>query len=146
QVNAGRYAVGTFGGVLIRAETDGAKVRLLDANSSKEIATLVALDHDEWVVTTPDGRFDTNKPLDHIDGLAWILSDDPMTPRPLDLFMRQYYEPGLLRRRLSCWNIDKCKAEFKAVPDITGLNLSRTAVYLRKVQDAKLTIFGKHDK
>jgi hypothetical protein len=122
---------------MIRAETDAAKVRLLDANSGKEVATLIGLNDDEWVVTTPDGRFDTNKPLDDIHGLAWIVSDDPMTPRPLDLFTRQYYEPGLLGRLLKCVAANTCGKEFKSLPSIAKINRLQPALTLRTAREIR---------
>ena len=52
-----------------------------------------------WIVTTPDGRFDTNN-LEEIKGLHWIMPDDPLTPLPIEAFMKDYYEPRLLSRIL----------------------------------------------
>jgi WD40 repeat protein len=130
-VNAGRYAVGKLGGVMVRAEVDEAKVRLREEDSGKEIATLIPLNDTEWAVTTPEGRFDTNKPLDAVTGLAWIVSNDPMTPRPLELFLRQYYEPGLLRRLLSCPVLGNCATEFPKLPSIAGLKRARPSTAFR---------------
>ena len=75
-------------------------MKLWRTDSDTPLATLVALTDDEWVVTTPDGRFDTNKDLDSIEGLHWVVPDDRMTSVPLEIFMRDYYEPGLLQRLL----------------------------------------------
>src|SRR5690606_9467330 len=39
--------------------------------------------------------------LEDIQGLHWIMSDDPLNPLPLEVFMRDYYEPRLLSRILA---------------------------------------------
>lgn len=67
-----------------------------------------------WVVVDPHGRFDTNN-LEQLKGLQWIMPDDPLTPLPLEIFMREYYEPGLLPRIIN-------GETFPAVSDLSGLN------------------------
>jgi hypothetical protein len=57
------------------------------------------LNDDNWVVVTPDGRFDTNN-LDESKGLHWIMPDAPLRAFPLEIFMRDYYEPRLVSRVL----------------------------------------------
>jgi WD40 repeat protein len=107
------------------------KVDLYDRRSDKLLASLIALDDSDWVVTTPNGFFDTNKPLDNIQGLQWVISDEPMMPRPLDLFMRQYYQPGLLSRLMHCTrdrDPKACDREFPRVPAIGLIDRSRPTV------------------
>lgn len=60
----------------------------------------MSLRNGDWIVAIPDGRFDTND-LEKVEGLHWILSSDPLTPLPLEIFMRDYYEPRLLSRVLN---------------------------------------------
>ena len=67
-----------------------------------------------WVVVTPEGRFDTND-LDEIRGLHWILQDDPLHALPLEIFMRDYYEPRLLPRVLA-------GERFRELPELGSLN------------------------
>lgn len=115
-------------GELLLSGSDDGTVRLWEVETGNELATMISIGKNEWVVTTPDGRFDTNKPLDNIEGLHWVMPDDPMTPRPLELFMRQYYEPGLLPRLLKCSKekevdgTDTCDKEFKPLPPISTIN------------------------
>ena len=97
-------------------------VKLWDVASGKNLASLISLDYNDWAVATPEGRFDTNKDLDNIVGIHWVLSDDPFTPKPLELFMRQYYEPGLLPRLLNCNKEGNCNKEFKPLPPIGQVN------------------------
>ena len=75
-----------------------------------ELCTIVLLDkEDAWVATTPDGRFDTNKDLDGITGVHWILGDDAFHPLALEIFMRDYYEPRLLPRLLAGEELPKVR-------------------------------------
>ncbi|UPU37387.1 tetratricopeptide repeat protein [Geomonas paludis] len=67
-----------------------------------------------WAVITPDGRFDTND-IERVQDMYWVLADDPLTPLPLEVFMKEYYEPRLLQRLL---NGDT----FKPVRDLMSLN------------------------
>ena len=53
-----------------------------------------------WAVVAPDGRYDANDPGD-VPVFSWVLKDDPMTPLPVEVFGREYYEPGLLRRTIA---------------------------------------------
>lgn len=63
-----------------------------------ELCRLISLDRN-WVVVRPDGRFDTGS-FDDIKGLQWALPNAPNDPLPLEIFMRDYYEPSLLPRIL----------------------------------------------
>jgi WD40 repeat protein/uncharacterized caspase-like protein len=53
-----------------------------------------------WLITTPDGRYDSNSPGD-LPGVSWVLPSDPLTPLPVESFMKDYYEPRLLVKVLS---------------------------------------------
>jgi WD40 repeat protein len=77
-------------------EKDGT-TRIWDVQSGRELATLIAFTNGGWVVTDPEGRFDTNQ-LDGGAPMQWVVSDDPMRPLPLEIFMRDYYTPRLLAR------------------------------------------------
>lgn len=81
---------------LLTSGADGFK-RLYDVETGAELCRLIAFDGGDWVVVDPQGRFDTNN-LEELRGLHWIAPDDPLKPLPLELFMRDYYEPRLLAR------------------------------------------------
>jgi len=53
-----------------------------------------------WVVSDNSGRFDTND-FNLIRGLYWITPEYPLTPIPVEAFMRDYFEPGFLPRVFS---------------------------------------------
>jgi TonB family protein len=102
---------------LLVSQSDGT-LRFLARADGSVIATLVLrgyenlfprIQHPEeldqtWVVVAPDGRFD----LDRFDNLGesdfpfhWISSVAPLAPMPMEIFMREYYEPHLLTRLLA---------------------------------------------
>jgi WD40 repeat protein len=100
---------------LIGVQNKGDLVRLVDQDN-RELCNIILLDKERsWIVVTPDGRFDTNKDLNNIDGAHWVLGNDLFRPLPLEIFMRDYYEPRLLRRIL--------KGEtLPGIPSIAELN------------------------
>jgi len=75
-------------------------MRLWEVESGKQVATLIAFKDGGWAVTDGDGRFDTNR-LEGDAPLQWVMSDDPMRALPLEIFMRDYFTPGLLTRIMS---------------------------------------------
>jgi WD40 repeat protein len=50
-----------------------------------------------WVAVTPDGHFDSSD-LDQTRELHWLTPDAALRPLPLEIFMRDYYEPRLLSK------------------------------------------------
>jgi WD40 repeat protein len=75
-------------------------VELWSVQTGQLAATLVSFGRGGWAVVASDGRFDTND-LDGGIPLHWITSDNPMHALPLEVFMRDYYEPRLLSRILN---------------------------------------------
>ena len=118
-------------GKLLASGSNDRTTKIWDVVTGKELCSLIALEKDDWVVTTPEGRFDTSKNLDQIEGLHWIISDDPLKPLPLEIFMRDYYEPQLLTRLLKCHNVGNCGEEFKPVRDISRLNRVQPKVAIK---------------
>lgn len=111
---------------------ENGKVNLHEVKTGKLLASLVALDENDWVVVTPDGRFDTNR-LENPKGLHWILTDAPLTPLSFEVFLRDYYEPKLLPRLLGCTKGSICDREFKPVRDLTSLNRIQPKVKITKI-------------
>jgi len=84
------------GQFVLSGSGDGS-VRIWDAASGNQLAALYAFGQNDWAVVDPEGRFDTNN-LDGGAPLHWMVSDEPMRPLPLEIFMRDYYTPRLLAR------------------------------------------------
>jgi hypothetical protein len=72
--------------------------------------------------------------LNKIEGLIWVLPDQPLIPKPLELYMRQYYEPGLLPRVLRCAEENNCDAEFKPLPSIAEINRVQPRVEIKEIR------------
>ena len=80
----------------------------------------------DWVVVSPDGRFDTNN-LEESKRLHWITEDEPLRPLPLEIFMRDYYEPRLMPRLLA-------GEQLKPVRRLDDLNLAQPEVKIVKAE------------
>ncbi|MEJ6004752.1 caspase family protein [Paucibacter sp. AS339] len=77
------------------------RVELLGADG-RLIATMVFLDKTgAWVAVDPSGRFDTNMDLSNVNGVHWVVDGKPLSPLPLEILMRDYFEPRLIPRLLS---------------------------------------------
>jgi hypothetical protein len=86
----------------------------------------VSLKDGSWAVIDSDGRFDAND-LEEIKGLHWIMPDDPLRALPLEIFMRDYYEPRLLPRALA-------GEQFSAMPVPTKLNRAQPKVEITDIR------------
>jgi hypothetical protein len=79
-----------------------------------------------WIDVTSDGQFDIPG-LEESEGVWWVFPDDLLRALPPEIFMRNYFEPELLPRMLSCnrteeVNPDACAKEFKPVRPLASLN------------------------
>jgi WD40 repeat protein len=68
-----------------------------DLASGAVVARLFAFSDGSWAVVDSQGRFDTNR-VEDLEFLHWVMPDDPLRALPLDIFMREYFAPGLLAR------------------------------------------------
>ncbi len=100
--------------------------RIWDVISGKELVRLISLRNGNWVAVDPDGRFDASD-LEAIRGLQWVMPDDPMRPLPIEIFMRDYYEPRLLPRILA-------GEKFKDVRKLSNLNRIQPSVTIASVE------------
>jgi WD40 repeat protein len=85
-------------------------VRLWQADKGTLLALLAGTEDGNWVVATPDGRFDMGD-IEAPAGLHWVMPDDPLRTLPLSIFLRDYFTPGLLREVL-----DGTPAPARALP------------------------------
>jgi WD40 repeat protein len=101
------------------------KVRLFSVDTQDELGSLIAPNEEDWMLTTPDGRFDTSR-LDEIEEVHWIMPNEPFNPEAVEVFMRYFYEPRLLTRLL---NAD----DFDVIPDLAKINRSQPKVKIKEV-------------
>lgn len=87
------------GQLALTASADGA-LRLWRLEDGDLVATAVTFTDGSWAVVAPDGRFDSGD-LEAVEGLTWVFNDDPLHGLPIEVFMRDYYEPRLLGRLLA---------------------------------------------
>ena len=80
--------------LIVTGGQDGTTI-LWNRSSGAALATIATSPTGSWVVVDAEGQFDTND-LDGSELLAWVANDDPMRALPLEIFMHDYYTPGLL--------------------------------------------------
>ena len=105
---------------------EDATSRLWDIASGRELCRLVSFNDGTWAVVDPNGHFDTEN-LEEMDGLHWMMADDPLRALAPETFMRDYYEPGLLPRILKDEN-------FKPVRPLSDLNRVQPKVAITSVE------------
>ena len=111
---------------VLTASKDGT-MRIWRVSDGTELCRLVSYNGGTWVVIDTDGRFDTNN-LETIKGLFWIMPDKPLSPLSLDIFMRDYYEPGLLPRILN-------DEKFNPIRPLNELNILQPLVRIIDVNE-----------
>ncbi len=114
-------------GKFFASGSNDATIKLWDMRNNELLATLISLERDEWVLATPEGRFDTNKSLDRVEGLHWVIHTEGLEALPLDIFMRPYYEPRLLPRLLA-------NDDFREVPSLESINRVQPKVTITDVK------------
>jgi WD40 repeat protein len=100
--------------------------RVWNRETGDELCRLISFRDGTWVTVDPAGRFDTNN-LEEIRGLHWSISDEPMKPLPLEIFMREYYEPRLVQRIIG-------GEKFKPVKSLAELNRLQPFVRITKIE------------
>lgn len=109
-------AFGKDGSWLASSSGDGL-IKFWNTKSGKEICTALPIGKDDWAVVDPSGRFDASN-LDSLTDLFWRFEDTKTNfaqMLPVEVFMRQYYTPRLLARRLN-------HEEFGEIQSIGNLN------------------------
>jgi WD40 repeat protein/uncharacterized caspase-like protein len=81
------------GKLLISGSTD-TSIKLWDVATGKELASLVSLNQQDWLVVTPDGLFDGSPTA--WSQILWRFSANLFDVKPVELFFNEYYYPGLL--------------------------------------------------
>jgi WD40 repeat protein len=104
----------------------GGTTRLWEIATGQDLCQLISFRDGTWVVVDREGRFDSNN-LDNNRGLHWLMPDDPLTPLPLEIFMRDYYEPRLLPRILA-------GEQFRPVRALQDLNRVQPVVKITTIE------------
>ena len=113
-------------GELLLTGSDDSTTRIWEAATGKELCRLISFLDGNWVVVTPDGFFDASS-LEEMKGLHWIMPNEPMKALPLEIFIRDYYEPRLLPRILG-------GEKFRETKELSKLNLVQPSVHIVSVE------------
>lgn len=100
-------------------------VTLYDLSRRELLARLYNFSGGNWAVVDRQGRFDTNN-VEGLERLHWVMPDEPFRAYPLELFMREYFEPQLLAKLLN-------NQPLPPVPDVTSINKARPVVSIDKI-------------
>lgn len=106
---------------LVWATTDDGAIHFFDAGDGSTQLTLQTFPGNRYFALMPGGRYDSNLGADTAL-VRWVVPDAPWQSLAAQTFMRDYYEPGLVRRLLDCRASDNCADVFKPLPSIASLN------------------------
>jgi WD40 repeat protein/uncharacterized caspase-like protein len=124
-----KVAFSPDGRFIVTGSMDGTSA-FWETATQQQLCRLIPLRDGNWVVVDKEGRFDTNN-LEEIKGLQWVFSDDPMRPLPLEIYMRDYYEPRLLPSLLNRKALEKIKP-------LNSLNRVQPIVKITKIERPKV--------
>lgn len=113
-------------GKLIVTGSKDNTAKIWNSSTGQEIGHLISFQNGTWAFVDNEGRFDTNS-LEGVGGLHWIIPSEPFTTVPLEIFMRNYYEPRLLPRHLM-------GEAFKAISVLSDLNILQPLVSITNVE------------
>lgn len=97
-----------------------------------EIVTLYSFPGNRFFAVTAEGRYDTNLPPD-TRNLRWVMPDRPWQSLAPQTFMRDFYEPLLVKRLLDCNAAGTCDSAFRKLPRLDALNRLGPTVNVRSV-------------
>jgi WD40 repeat protein len=86
-------------GRLLASGSRDTQVKLWDVDSGAEVASLLAMDPEDWLVVTPDGLFDGSPAA--WNRILWRFDQNTFDVAPVEAFFNEYYYPGLLTEILS---------------------------------------------
>lgn len=104
----------------------------------RPVASLFLTREGGMVAAAPDGRFESSD-LERPGAIAWVLPDTPLQPVPAEFFMRDFLEPRLVPRLLSCLQAQAnspgaCEEAFAPVPDLAGINKVQPLVRIEGIR------------
>lgn len=108
-----------------------------DPGSPRELLRLAELPDGAWAAMDREGRFEVGD-LRTAANLFWLMSDAPRDALPLEIFMRDFFQPRLVARRLACETAERngpgpCQAAFPLVGNPSSLSRLRPRVRITHV-------------
>ena len=101
-----------------------AYTKLWDVKSGKELASLIAIGEEDWVVIAPNGLFDASPgAMQH--HMHWVVGTEPIEFNQLKV---RYYEPGLLAKLLNDEDLRQVPgfADIDLYPELEWLDSDRS--------------------
>lgn len=100
--------------------------------------TLYRLPQRRFFAIDAQGRYDTNLPAD-TDAVRWTMPDSPLQSLAAQTFMRDYYQPGLMRRLMACAEDGpaSCDAQFPPIRSLGDINRILPQVRITAVRAGK---------
>ena len=100
--------------------------------------TLFRLPGGRFFAIDPEGRYDTNLPPDS-KAVRWTMPDAPLQSLAPQIFMRDYYLPGLMRRLIDCSALPgvDCTKRLPPIPSLASLNRVLPKVRIVGVRQGK---------
>ncbi len=97
-----------------------ATTKLWRTDNDKAAATLISLDRDDWVVVTPDGRFDASTGAEELMHYVLNTPERGYEVIAFDQLKLRYYEPDLLKRLFKGAPLRDVKAfrDVRLTPDV----------------------------
>ena len=128
------YAGGGVATGAIKESSDGLKVfvptasgvDIFDALRAEKIGSLHSLDDGGWLTVSADGRFDAGD-VESLSAGNWVMADDPLRPLPLEIFMREFFEPRLLPKMWAGHKMER-------LPNLEKLNRVQPRVVIKSVE------------
>jgi WD40 repeat protein len=84
---------GADGRTLLSTNSEPA-IKIWDAPTGSELASLIALDQQDWLAVTPDGLFDGTPSA--WNQVLWRYVGDTFNVAPIEWFFNEFFYPGLL--------------------------------------------------
>lgn len=108
-------------------------LRFWNSDTWSELMNVWFFDGQGYLAATPEGRYDTNLGAD-ANQFRWLVPDRPFQSLSAQTFMRDYFQPGLIERTMTCTYLDICDAMFDPLPSIAELNRVLPIVRITEVK------------
>jgi WD40 repeat protein len=92
-LGANKASFSADGRTLFSGGNDG-MIKIWESGSGSELASLLSLDNNNWLVVTPDGLFDGS--LEAWNKIIWRFNNSTFSYAPVEAFFGDFYHPGLL--------------------------------------------------
>lgn len=122
-------AISPNGKFLLSGSSDNS-AKIWNTQTGAELATLMAIGTEDWMVATPDGLFDASPGA--MDSLYFVVGLEIVA---IDQLKERYYEPGLLAKVLGFG-----EGPLRKVVDLDGQNLALYPELEAKLLDDVITV------